>query len=152
MFLSTEIFISSKSISKRNQLRINYDSDCYEIKNSDNMNKNNEILMEEMKQIINDIEEKLQDLKNIVGGEVSEKKQKYLRRINVIQTIDEEGGVVNQERYYQILEDAGLSRQGGSGFMVGERSSLTYIAGDRVAVTKHGREKIKKWERKADRY
>ena len=113
------------------------------------MKEENDAKKEEMLQIIDDLEEKIQDLKGLVGEEIPEKKQKYLRRIRVIEAMENENGVVDQERYYQILQEAGMSPQGGSGFMVGDNPSLVYIAGKKVALTENGRKKIKKWSRKA---
>lgn len=115
------------------------------------MNENKEIPKEKMLEILDDFEEKIQDLRNILEDKTSDKKQKYLTRIKIIEAIKNEGGIVEQDKYYQIVDKAGMSRQGASAFFAYD-GALARIAGNRIAVTPKADDRLKRWREKANRY
>ena len=104
--------------------------------------------IEEIREVIEQMENQMQELKRIIGRRTSDEKQELVRRVNILEAIENKESVVSQDEYYEILQNAGMDRQGGGGWFVGTKPSLTYIAGNRVALTADGRKKLEEWKRR----
>ena len=104
--------------------------------------------LEQIREVVEQIESQMKELKQIIGRRTQGEKHDLERRVNILQAIVDKGDVITKSEYYQILQDAGMDRQGGGGWFVGTKPSLIYIAGERVALTAEGKVKLDGWKRK----
>jgi len=113
------------------------------------MKDENEIThIERIREVVEQMEIQMKELKKMIGRRTQGEKQELVRRVDILQAIIDKGGVVTQDEYWQILQDSGMDRQGGGGWFVGTKPSLTYIAGDRVALTSEGKVRLGEWKRR----
>jgi len=115
------------------------------------MEDENEITqLERIREVVEQMEIQMKELKRMIGRRTSGEKQELIRRVKILQAIGDKGGVITQEEYYQILQDSGMDRQGGGGWFVGSKPSLTYIAGNRVALTSEGKVRLGEWKKRIE--
>ena len=106
--------------------------------------------IEMIREVVERMEIQMKELKKMIGRRTQGEKQELVRRVNILQAIGDKGGVITQEEYWQILKEAGMDRQGGGGWFVGTKPSLTYIAGTRVALTSEGKVRLGDWKRRIE--
>ena len=85
-------------------------------------------------------------LKAATGEEVPVDFPEYKRnRIKVLEAVEKEGGVIAKDKLHAVAIKAGFDTRGLGGFFTRDKS-LVQIAGNKVAITDSGKERLKEFK------
>jgi len=107
---------------------------------------------EEVKEKIRELESQLSELKSLVDEDegYEEGFGKYERRIQLIEKVKENNGVISKEEWKRAVREVGMDPQGANGFFVGKRPTLVTLYNEQIGLTPYGVERINRWHSKLE--
>ena len=96
--------------------------------------------LERVKSALLEIRRMVDEIEEILGI----KREEDDKRLRLLKKIYDEGGIVDRDVFLRFGTECGYDTRGLGGLFVGKKSPLTYITGEKVALTSHGEEELKR--------